>query len=263
MSWQIARRTLAAVVVLVILIVGAGFALLHLPALEDARSRIAANLLSSYLGEAVVVHGGVDVNLGQTIDVVVQRVGPAAAVSASLAPTAPVGRVRMSFSPDAALRGRLDLVALDASSVRVIIDATAAGPSKEQLGRNVSSAVEEVLSSPLLRSVKLEDVRILRINDPAGWNGTLFIDTVTSRETDRAAAVSVEAKGSLHGQAFTLSGKIPDVDPLPPGRRSIVAACGATSILIGWFRPRPPLAAAPAPQPRGSRSCRYRAPGPP
>jgi len=217
MSWQTARRGLVAVAVLAIFIVGAGFALLHLPALEDTRSRIAANLLSSYLGEAVVVHGGVDVILGKTIDVVVQGVGPAA--SGSFAPTAPVGRMRMSFSLYAALRGRLDLTALDVSSVRVIIDVAAAGPSEEALGRNVSSAVEGVLSSPMIRSLKLEDVRILRINDPSGWNGTLFVDTVTARETVRAGGVSVEAKGSLHGQAFTLSGKVPDLSPASGAER--------------------------------------------
>jgi hypothetical protein len=211
MSWHIARRALAAVAVLAIVIVGSGFAFLHLPALEDARSRIAANLLSSYLGEAVVVNGGVDVTLGRTIDVAVQGVVPAAAASVAPESTAPVGTMRMSFSRDAALRGRLDLTELDLSSVRVIIDATAAGPSKETLGRSVSSAVEGVLSSPMVRSLKLEDVQILRINDPAGWNGSLFFDTVTSRETDRAGAVSVEAKGSLHGQVFTLSGNVPDL----------------------------------------------------
>ncbi len=140
MSWRIARRGLAAVAFLVVVIVGAGVALLHLPALEDARSRIAANLLSSYLGEAVIVHGGVDVTLGQTIEVIVQRVGPAAAVSMAPASAAPVGTVRMSFSLDAALRGRLDLTALDVSSVRVIIDAAEpsdgnARPERLQCGR--------------------------------------------------------------------------------------------------------------------------------
>ena len=44
---------MAAVAVPVIIIIGAGFAFLHLPALEDARSRIAANLLSSYLNDAL------------------------------------------------------------------------------------------------------------------------------------------------------------------------------------------------------------------
>jgi hypothetical protein len=210
---------LAAVAVLVILIVGAGFALLHFPALEDARSRIAANLLSSYLGEAVVVNGDVDVTLGRTIDVAVQGVGSAAAGSEPSAPTAPVGTMRMSFSLDAALRGRLDLTALDLSSVRLIIDAAAAGPPKETLGRRVSSAVERVLSSPLIRSLSLTDVRILRINDPAGWNGSLFFDTVTSRETDRGSAVSLDAKGSLHGQAFTFSGSLPDLSTAPGAER--------------------------------------------
>ena len=207
MSWHIARRALAAVAVPVIVIIGAGFAFLHLPALEDARSRIAVNLLSSYLGEAVVVNGDVDVTLGRTIDVAVQGVGPAAAASA--APTAPVGTLRMSFSLDAALRGRLDLTALDLSSVRLIIDA--AEPSNESLGRSVSNAVEGMLSSPLLRSLKLTDVRILRINDPAGWNGSLLFNTVTSRETERIGAVSLDAKGSLNGQVFTLAGILPDL----------------------------------------------------
>jgi hypothetical protein len=200
------------VAVLVIFSVAAGFAFLHFPALEEARNRIAANLLSSYLGEAVIVKGGVDLTFGQTIDVAVRGVAPAAA-SEAFAPTAPVGKVRMSFSPDAALRGRLDLTALDLSHLRMIIDAAAAAPSKESLGESVSSAVERVLSWPLVRSLKLENVRILRINDPAGWNGSLFFETVTSRETDRAGAVSVEAKGSLNGQAFTLSGSLPDLSP--------------------------------------------------
>jgi hypothetical protein len=208
---------LAAVAVPAIVLVGAGFAFLHLPALEDARSRVAANLLSSYLGEAVVVNGGVDVTLGRTIDVAVQGVGPAAAASAAPAATAPVGTMRMSFSLDAALRGRLDLTALDLSSLRLIIDA--AEPSKESLGRSVSTAVEGMLSSPLLRNLRLTDVRILRINDPAGWNGSLLFNTVTSRETDRAGAVSVEAKGSLHGQAFTLAGSLPDLSTAPGAER--------------------------------------------
>ncbi len=79
--------------------------------------------------------------------------------------------------------------------------------------------MEGVLSSPLVRSLKLKDVRILRINDPAGWNGSLFFDTVTSRETDRAGAVSLEAKGSLNGQAFTLSGNVPDLSPASGAER--------------------------------------------
>jgi hypothetical protein len=207
----------AAVAVLVILIVGAGFALLHLPALGDARSRIAANLLSHYLGEAVVVNGGVDVTLGRTIDVAVQGVDPVAAASATPAPAAPVGTIRMSFSLDAALRGRLDLTALDLASLRLIIDA--AEPSKESLGRSVSNAVDGVLSSPLLRNLRLTDVRILRINDPAGWNGSLLFDNVASRETDRGGAVSLDAKGSLNGQAFTLAGILPDLSSAPGAER--------------------------------------------
>jgi len=218
MSLHIVRRALAAVAVSVIVIIGAGFAFLHLPALEDARSRIAANLLSSYLGEAVVVNGGVDVTLGQTIDVAVQGVGPAA--SAAPAATAPVGTMRMSFSLDAALRGRLDLTALDLSSVRLIINA--AEPSKESLGRSVSNAVERVLSSPLLPNLRLTDVRILRINDPAGWNGSLLFNTVTSRETDRAGAVSLDAKGSLNGQAFRLPESF-RTSPRPPERSATTA----------------------------------------
>jgi hypothetical protein len=175
MSWRIARRMLAAAAALFILILGAGFAILHLPALEDARGRIAANLLSSYLGEAVAVTGSVDLAIGPTIDVAVQGVSPRA--TASGAP-APVGTVRMSFSRHA-LRGRLELTALELSSMRVIIDA--AEPSTHTLGRRVSRAVQGMLSSPLIRSLKLTDVRIVRINDPAGWNGTLLLDTVTSR----------------------------------------------------------------------------------
>ena len=217
MRGYIARRLIAAVAVLVIAIVGAGFALLQLPALEEARSRIAANLLSSYLGEAVVVNGGVDLTLGSTIDVRVHGVGPVAAAPGA---PAPVGTLRMSFSLDAALRGRLELRALDLSSVRVIIDAAAAGRSTETLGQSVSSAVEGVLSSPLVRSLKLTDVRILRINDPAGWNGSLFFHTVTSTETERAGAVAVEAEGSLNGQAFTLTGSLPDLSPSSRAERS-------------------------------------------
>ena len=211
MNWRIARRLSAAVAIMVMVIVGAGVAFLHLPALEGARSRMAANLLSSYLGEAVLVNGGVDVTFGRTIDLIVQGVSPAAAAPGAPTPTPPVGALRMSFSRDAALRGRLELTALDLSSLRVIIDATE--PSTETLGRSVSNAVEGVLSSPLVRSLKLEDVSILRINDPAGWNEMLFFDTVTSRATDRAGTVSVEAKGSLNGEAFTLSGILPDLSP--------------------------------------------------
>jgi uncharacterized protein involved in outer membrane biogenesis len=199
---------LAVVTVLVIVIVGAGFAILHLPAFESARNRIAADLLSSYFGETLVVKGGVDLTFGPTIDIDVRGVSPAAA-SGVQKPTVPVGRVRMSFAPDAALRGRLSLTALDLSSVRVIIDAAAAEPSKATLGPRISGAVETVLSSPLVRNLKLEDVSILRTNDPAGWNGTLRFDTVTSVETETAGTVSVAAEGSLNGQAFTLSGSIP------------------------------------------------------
>ena len=215
MSWHILRRVMAAVAFLVVLTAGAGIALLHLPALEEARSRIAADLLSSYLGEAVVVNGGVGVTFGPTIDVSVQGVGPVAAGSGA---PAPVGTLHMSFSLDAALRGRLDLTALDLSSLRLIIDASE--PSKETLGESVSSAVEEVLSSPVIRSLKLTDVGILRINDPAGWNESLFFDTVTSRATDRAGALSLEAKGSLNGQAFTLSGDFPHLSTASGAERS-------------------------------------------
>jgi uncharacterized protein involved in outer membrane biogenesis len=222
MSWRIARRVLTALAALLILIVGAGFALLHLPALEDARSRIAANLLSSYLGETVVVDGGVDLTFGPTIDIVMQGVSPVGAASGA---PAPVGTVRMSFSRGAALRGRLALTALNLSSMRVIVDA--AEPSTETLGRSISKAVQGALSSPLVRNLKLRDVRILRIKDPAGWNGTLSLDTVTSRETDRAGTVSIEAKGSLNGQAFVLSGKVQDLS-LAPGP----ASDGATSLTL-------------------------------
>lgn len=50
MGWKLVRRMLAAVVALILAICGAGFALLYLPALEGARSRIAAELLTTYLG---------------------------------------------------------------------------------------------------------------------------------------------------------------------------------------------------------------------
>jgi hypothetical protein len=206
MHRRIASRAFAAVAILALTIVAAGFAFLHLPAFEETRRWIAANLLSPYLGEAVVVKGGVDVTFGPTIDVAAQGVLPVA--DAAGAP-APVGKVRMSFATDAALRGRLDLTALKLTSVRLIIDAAASGPSEETLGERVSRAVEGFLSSPRVRSLELDDLRILRINDPAGWNGSLIFDTASSRETDQAGGVSVEARGSLNGQAFTLSGELP------------------------------------------------------
>lgn len=210
MSWKLARRMLAAVVALILAICGAGFALLYLPALEGARSRIAAELLATYLGEAVAVNGGVDVTVGRTIDVAVQGIVPGATTSGAAAPP---GRVRMSFSREAALRGQLLLTALDLGSIRVVIDAAAAVSSNDSLGERVSGAVQRVLSSPLVRSLKLQDVRILRINDPEGWNGSLIFDAVTARETDRAGAVAIEARGSLNGQPFTLSGQVPDLSP--------------------------------------------------
>ena len=210
MSWKRTQRASAAVAALILAVIGAGVAFLHLPALEGARSRIAADLLETYLGEAVVVTGSVDVAYGPTIDVAVQGVSP---VTAAAGVPAPVGRVRMSFSREAALRGRLELAALDVSSVRVIMDVAATKPSKVTLGESVSRAVEEVLSSPLIRRLDLEDLRVRRINDPAGWNGTLVFDAVAAREVDPAGAVSIEASGSLDGQSFTLSGKVPDLSP--------------------------------------------------
>ena len=213
------RRAFAVLVGLVIVIVGAGLTFLHLPALEDARSRVAANLLSSYLGEPVIVSGGFDVSLGQTIDVSVHGIGPAVATSGRPEPTEPVGTMRMSYSLAAALQGRLDLTALDLVSVRVVIDEAAAEPAEESLGRLVSHAVEGFLSSPLARSLKLEDVQIHRVNDPAGWNGLLILENFASQETDRAGWVSIEAKGSLNGQAFTLSGSVPELSSTPGSER--------------------------------------------
>ena len=145
MSWKRTQRASAAVAALILAVIGAGVAFLHLPALEGARSRIAADLLETYLGEAVVVTGSVDVAYGPTIDVAVQGVSP---VTAAAGVPAPVGRVRMSFSREAALRGRLELAALDVSSVRVIMDVAAIKPSKVTLGESVSRAVEEVGSAP-------------------------------------------------------------------------------------------------------------------
>ncbi len=213
---------LAAVAALFILTLGAGVALLHLPALEDARSRIAASLLSSYLGEAVSVTGGVELTFAQTIDVAAKGVSP---VSAGSQAPAPVGTVRLSFSRSELFRGRLELTALALSSVRVIVNA--AEPSTEPLGRNVSRMVQGALSSPLVRDLNLRDVRILRINDPAGWNGTLALDTVTFRKTPRPGTLSIEAEGSLNGQAFALSGKVPDLSLAAGPARE-----GATSLKL-------------------------------
>jgi len=219
MSRRPVRRAFAALVGLVIVIVGAGLAFLHLPALDDARNRIAANLLSSYLGEPVVVSGGVDVTLGQTIDFSVHGVGPAASTFGRPESTEPVGTMRMSYSLAAALQGRLELTALDLASVRVVIDEAAAEPAKDSLGQLVSNAVEGLLSSPLARSLKLEDVQIHRVNDPAGWNGLLILDNFASQENDRAGSVSIEAKGSLNGQAFTLIGNVPELSSMPESER--------------------------------------------
>lgn len=211
MSRRPVHRAVTALAGLFVIIVAAAFAILHLPAFNDARSRVAADLLSSYLGEPVDVTGDVKVTLGQTIDVSVQGVRPAGAVPEGPRATAPIGAVRMSFSLAAALRARLDLTALALSRIRFVIDVAAAEPVPESLGRRVSSAVDGVLSSPLLRNLKLEDVRILRVNDPAGWNGTLHFESVTLLETASSDAVSVDARGSLGGRAFSLSGALPDL----------------------------------------------------
>jgi hypothetical protein len=210
MNWRIARRAVAAAMVLCIVVIAGGFAFLHLPALEQTRSRIGAALLSSYLGEAVVVTEGVAVTFGPTIDVAVHGVAPVTGVTDR---PAPVGRVRLSFATDAALRGRLDLTALELAGVRVVVDAGMAEPSKDPLGERVSRSVQGFLSSRLVRSLEIEDLRILRINDPAGWNGTLLFESASSRETNRAGLISIDAKGSLNGQAFTLSGTVPDLSP--------------------------------------------------
>ena len=211
MSWRPVRRAVTALAGLFVIIIAAGLAILHLPALNDARSRVAADLLSSYLGEPVDVTGDVDVTLGQTIDVSVQGVRPTGATPERPRATAPVGAVRMSFSLAAALRARLDLKALNLSGIRFVIDVAAAEPVPGSLGQRVSSAVDGVLLSPLLRNLKLEDVRILRVNDPAGWNGTLHFESVTLLETAGRDAVSVDAKGSLGGRAFSLAGSLPDL----------------------------------------------------
>jgi hypothetical protein len=126
------------------------------------------------------------------------------------------------------------------SSLRVIIDAAAAEPSTQTLGRSVSSVVQGTLSSPLIRRLKLRDVRILRSNDPGGWNGSLFLDTVRSRESARTGAVSLEAKGSLNGQAFRLSGTVPDLSPAAGRARG-----GDTSLKSNGSSPAAPTAARP------------------
>jgi hypothetical protein len=213
MRWKILRRVMVAVVFLIIAAVVAGAAVLHLPALGDVRNRIAAELLASYLGEAVAVTGGVDLSYGQTIDVAVSGVSPAKASQAS-PQTLPVGTVRLSFARDAALRGRLELTELDLSGVRVIIDADTSKRPQRSPGESVSKALEGFLSSPLARRLTLEDVQFLRVNDPAGWNGALVFErVVTSALIDAAEAISVDARGSWNGQAFTLAGSLPALSP--------------------------------------------------
>jgi hypothetical protein len=69
MGWRILRRTIIAAAVLLLLLLGAAVAFLHLPALEGARATVAAQLLGTYLGEPIVVTGGVELDYGATIRV--------------------------------------------------------------------------------------------------------------------------------------------------------------------------------------------------
>jgi len=206
MSWRVVRRTSILAAALLILLLGAGVAFLHLPALEGARGTVAARLLETFLGEPVVVTGGVELGYGATIRVAAHGVTPIRA-EAEADSGAPLGTVRLSFSRDAALRGRFQLGALDVSGVRVIVDA--AEQSEQALGARIAAALGGTLRSPLFRDLTLKDIRILRINDSGGWDETLVLDTLRSRE--RSGAVAVEARGSVNEQSFRLAGALPDL----------------------------------------------------
>jgi hypothetical protein len=209
MIWKATWRLLAAVAVLVIVVIAGAFAVVQAPQLADVRGRLAADLLSRYLGEAVDVSGDVALTFEPTIDIAIQGVTPVAPSTAA----APVGRVRLSFARDAALRGRLVLTALDLAGIRVIIDAGQSSPSTISLGERLARAVEHALSSPLARELEIEALEVRRINDPAGWNGTLQVDDLSSREAGAAGMVALDAHGSLNGQQFRLKGLVPDLAP--------------------------------------------------
>lgn len=209
MIWTITWRSLAAVVVLGIIVITGAFAVVQAPQLAELRGRLAADLLSRYLGEAVDVSGDVALTFGPTIDIAIQGVAPVAPSTTAT----PVGRVRLSFARDAALRGRLVLTALDLAGIRVIIDAGQAAASTISLGERLARAVEHALSSPLRRELEIEDLEIRRINDPKGWNGTLQVDDLRSQEADAAGMVALDGRGTLNKQPFTLKGQVPDLAP--------------------------------------------------
>ena len=197
---------MVAAATLLILLLGAAVAFLHLPALEGARGTVVARLLGTYLGEPIVVAGGVELDYGATIRVAAHGVTPITAESQGRS-DAPLGTVSLSFARGALLRGRLQLAALDVSGVRVIVDA--AEPSGQALGARIAAAVGGTLRSPLIRDLTLKDIRILRINDAGGWNETLVLERVSSHE--RSGAVTVEARGSVNDRAFQLAGALPDL----------------------------------------------------
>ena len=209
MIWKAIRWVFATLALLILAAVGAGFGLLHLPQLEGPRAQIAAGLLETYLGEAVAVTGSVTVSLKQTLDVDVQGVVPIAETGET-APSA--GTVRLSFARDAAWQGRLKLVGLGLAHIRVIVDATGTSSRAAGLSESVARAVRNTLSSPLLRNLEVADLRIVRVNDPDGWNGTLLFDRITARPTGGAGSIAVEAQGSSNRNAFTIYGSVPDLN---------------------------------------------------
>jgi hypothetical protein len=66
--------------------------------------------------------------------------------------------------------------------------------------------VDGVRSSSLVRSLDLEDLRILRINNSAGWNGSLVFDTLSSRDIDPAGAISIASCSRLPAESMGSTG---------------------------------------------------------
>lgn len=180
-------------------------AVLLAPPLNGTRSAVAASLLSRLTGREVAVGGEVSVELGAVSKVMIHGVSQS---GASL-DDGPIGRVSLDFRTAALLSGRFDLQRLELAGLRFVLDGPAA-PHERPLPQRIAAQIGDALGSPLLGKLTLNDVQVMRTDDPDGWNWTLSLHELATREAQEGV-YAIEGKAAFDGQPVELAATLPDL----------------------------------------------------
>ncbi len=219
------RRILWSVIVVAIVVIGVDL-IARTISLEGQRTLIEQEL-SEALGEPVRINGHYYLDFWPSphIEATDIRVGS----------QLKIGEVELDLDILQLVQGSIRIDGLEVDEVDLRVDATVQDPLED--APEIDELVEELATEPAsggdgfeVRSVELEDLRILLVGEPGDPVRSVFFETLLLEADELDDRIALEARGEVEDRPFELNGSLgPLRDVIAPGAPYAVRLRGSVN----------------------------------